>query len=124
VVGALTSTNLGEAMMHGVSINANAARHAIDSIRFSLFIAQVAMNAGDLNYDVFPHEMGHVLMDLIHAIGPRGTQQLMFGPFVAGPTEASAKRIKERPKTFDSPAGDHRQLELIHLRGGGLLDPF
>ena len=124
VVGGLTSTNLGEAMMHGVSINADPARHAIDEIRFSLFIVQAAMNAGDLNYDVLPHEMGHVLMDLIHAIGPRGTQQLMFGPFVAGPTEASAKRIKERPKTFDSPAGDHRQLELFHLRGGGLLDPF
>lgn len=124
VVGGLTSGNLGEAMMHGVSINANPARHAIDSIRFSLFIVQAAMNAGDLNYDVLPHEMGHVLMDLIHAIGPRGGQQLMFGPFVAGPAEASAKRIKERPKTFDRPAGDHRQLELIHLRGGVLLDPF
>ena len=81
VVGGLTSPNLGEAMMHGVSIDANAARHGIDSIRFSLFIIQAAMNAGDLNFDVLPHEMGHVLMDVIHAIGPRGTQQLMFGPF-------------------------------------------
>jgi hypothetical protein len=112
-------------MMHGVSLDADAARHAIDTIRFSLFIIRTSMNAGDRSYDVLPHEMGHVLMDLIHAIGPRGDEQLMWGgPYVPLPAESSNRRIKERPKTFDSPAGAHRQVELIHLRGGGLLVPF
>lgn len=125
VVGGFNPATDGEGMMHGVSIDADPARQAIDSIRFSVFIAQTSMNAGDFNFDVLPHEMGHVLMDLIHAIGPRGDEQLMWGgPYVRTPTEPSNKRIKERLKTFDSPAGAHRQIELIHLRGGGLLDPF
>jgi len=94
VVGGLTSTDLGEAMMHGVSINANSARHAIDSIRFSLVIVQAAMNAGDLNYDVFPHEMGHVLMDLIHAIGPRGAEQLICISVYDRLSEVAMARIK------------------------------
>ncbi len=114
----------GQAMLHGISLSAP--RAAIEPVRFSVFISQRAINAGDGNPASLPHEMGHVLMDVIHAVTGRFRQELMAdGGTSAAIAENATKRIKERLKNFDGRnAGAKRQLDLVHQRGGGLLDAF
>jgi hypothetical protein len=123
VVQAIASGDRGQAMMHGVSIDA--ARPAIAPVRFSVFVNARSMDPSDDDFVNLPHEMGHILMDLIHANGNRSDHQLMMGrgtTFLV--SEPASKRIKERPQTFDSPAGAHRQIQRIHQQAAGLLEPF
>ena len=112
----------GQAMMHGITIDP--ARPAIAPVRFSLFVIAATMDSTDANFATLPHEMGHVLMDLIHAIGDRRDQQLMRNGTSAAIAETATKRIKERPQQFDSPAGPHRQIDRIRQQGAGLLEPL
>jgi hypothetical protein len=123
VIQRFVTNERGQAMMDGASIDAR--RPAIAPVRFSLFAAARAMDGTDNNFVTLPHEMGHVLEDLIHATGARSAQQMMTdggtSPLVA---EAASKRIKERPQPFDSPAGSHRQIDRIHDKGNGLLESF
>lgn len=123
VVDTIASGDRGQAMMHGVNIDAQRAASA--EIRFSAFVNAVSMNSSDDDFVNLAHEMGHVLMDLIHATGTRSGQQLMMGQgttFLVA--EDASKRIKERPQRFDSPAGNHRQIDSIHTRAAGVLAAF
>jgi hypothetical protein len=121
VVQTIDSGDRGQAMMNGLTVDP--ARPGIAPVRFSLFVIAAAMNASDKNFATLPHEMGHVVMDVIHAIGDRRDQQLMRNGTSEDIAENATKRIKERPQRFDTPAGAHRQIDHIHQDGAGLLEP-
>ena len=123
VVQTIASGDRGQAMMHGGSIDPQ--RPAIEPVRFSVFVNARSMDSTDDDFVNLVHEMGHVLEDLIHATGARFNQQLMMGKgttFLV--SEPASKRIKERPQQFDSPAGLHRQIDRVHDKAKGLIEPF
>ncbi len=112
----------GQAMMDGASIDAK--RPAIAPVRFSVFVTAIVMDGTDANFASLPHEMMHVSEDLVHAVGGRFKNQLMRAGTSEVIEEPASKRIKERPKQFDSPAGNFRQIDRIHDKAKGLLESF
>jgi hypothetical protein len=123
VVGTLTSGNLGEAMMSGHRIDPQ--RSAIAKVKFSAFVVQSAMDGTDVNPTAYPHECGHVAMELVHAVEPAGRhRQLMTDQPVDSVAVDGTKRIKETPQRFDRPAGNFRQLQEVNANGATLLEPF
>ena len=123
VVQAIDSGDRGQAMMHGVTIDPS--RPAVDRVRFSVFVNQASMDASDNDFVNLAHEMGHVLMDMIHATGNRSQFQLMMGrgtDFLVA--ENHSKRIKELGQQFDTPAGLHRQIDRIPLMARAIVTDF
>ena len=70
----------------------------------------------------FPHECGHVAMELVHATG-RANQLMTSGTTPADAVTAT-KRIREQPQTFNRPAGNFRQMQRLRTDGAPLIDAF
>lgn len=120
VAGTLSSGNRGEAMMSGHQIDP--LRRAIAPIRFSAFLAQITMDGTDSNPFSFPHECGHVSMEVIHATGR--ANQLMTSGTTGADNVAGTKRIREGLQAFDGPARSFRQMPRLRTEGAILLDGF
>jgi hypothetical protein len=115
-----TSGDRGLAMMSGHQIDP--ARSAIDPVKFSAFLAQRTMDGTDGNPFSFPHECGHVAMELVHATGR--ANQLMTGGTTPADAVTATKRIREQTQTFDRPAGAFRQMQRLRTDGAPLIDAF
>ena len=130
VIRATTDGNRGEAMMDGHSIVAPADQHGVPGVRFSLFVIQSAMNAGDNDPLVLSHEMGHVAAEVLHAgnadtkKGPKTEQQQLMHANVTGNNAVgSSKRIRNAGVKYDnSGAGNFNFIERIRSEGAGLLE--
>ena len=80
------------------------------------------MDGSDNNPFSLPHEMGHVMMELVHAIG--APAQLMRGGTSATNMVDGSKRIRDGNVTFDGPAGQFNPAARLRSEGGPLLEPW
>lgn len=121
VVEQMTGGNRGEAMMSNHRIDP--LRSSKTKIKWSAFVAKRAMNAGDANPFSFPHEVGHVVAEVVHAQG--AAQQLMTdgGTSAANAVDAS-KRIRDDVVTYDAPADDFNLIRRLRTEGRDLLEPW
>lgn len=115
----LSAGNRGEAMMSNHLVDP--ARSSISQVKWSAFLAAHAMNAGDGNPFSFPHEVGHVAAEVVHATASRN--QLMTG---GGTSETNAvggtKRIRDDAVHYDSPPGDFNIVSRLRAAGSPLLE--
>jgi len=118
VVERMTGGNRGEAMMSNHRVDPS--RPSITQVKWSAFLASRAMNAGDANPFSFPHEVGHVVGEVVHATG---AAQLMTG---AGTDPANAvgasKRIRDGAVAYDSPVGNFNLVQRLRTEGAPLLE--
>jgi hypothetical protein len=118
------TTNNGEAMMSGHTVNA--AKRAGPQVKCSFFGDSSFGNAGDQFPFGIPHEVGHVITDLIHPAQAADHRQLM-NHFLS-PTHAvnGHKRIRDANIQFDGPAGNFNQIARIRSEDAqmGLLEDF
>lgn len=105
VVQSFTTGERGQAMFRGSFYAAG--KQALDQIYNSAFSQGVCMDGTDNNPFSAPHEMGHDLLDLVHATGDRN--QLMASGTSGTNALNGTKRIKETAQSFDSPAGSYVQ---------------
>jgi len=119
VVGTLDTPNRGQAMMPG-SIYA-AGKQAIATVTRSAFVNANTMDGGVNNPYTCPHEMGHVLLDAIHA---NDATQMMKGGTSGTNVVGGTKRIAQTAVAFDDPAINIDQEARLRLLGAIALTPF
>jgi hypothetical protein len=118
VVQQTTGGNRGEAMMSGHRVDPN--RSAIDPVKFSAFLAMIAMDGTDGNPFSFPHEVGHVAGEVIHA--QSANNQLMRSGTTGANAVTATKRIRDGGVTYDRPAGSFNLIDRIRAEGSSLLE--
>lgn len=119
VIGAHTSGDRGQAMMPGIFYAAG--RQALIQVTRSAFLAQFTMDGTDTNPYSAPHEVGHVMLDAIHATD--ATQLMRNGTSVDHATGGS-KRYSDQPVAFDEPAINILQEQRIRASGAKALLNF
>ena len=108
-------------MMDGHSIVVPADQHGVPGVRFSLFVIQSAMNAGDNDPLVLSHEMGHVAAEVLHAKTEK--HQLMHAQVTGNNAVGASKRVRNGGVAYDnSGAGNFNFIERIRAEGAGLLE--
>lgn len=112
--------NRGEAMMSGHRIDPN--RSAINQVKFSAFVIVTTMDSSDTNPYSFPHEVGHVAGELVHALG--ANRQLMRGGTSGNNSVGASKRIRDGAVNYDSPAGNFNLVDRIRVEGAPLLEAW
>ncbi|MBK8810118.1 MAG: hypothetical protein IPN69_05225 [Acidobacteria bacterium] len=121
VVEQLTGGNRGEAMMSNHRIDPQ--RASVTKIKWSAFLIRRTMNAGDANPFSFPHEVGHVTAEVVHATG--AANQLMTDGGTSGANAVGgSKRIRDGDVTYDAPAGDFNLVRRLRTEGAPLLESW
>lgn len=119
VVERVTGGNRGEAMMSNHRVDPQ--RASVSKIKWSAFLIKTTMNAGDGNPFSFPHEVGHVTAEVVHASG--APNQLMTDGGTSGANAVGAtKRIRDGDVTYDSPSGDFNLIRRLRTEGAPLLE--
>ena len=125
VADALSAGNRGEAMMSNHRIDP--ARPSIRGVRFAAFLAVIAMDGSDNNYASFPHEVGHVSAEVVHAPvlnAPTMCQMMIDGGTPVVDAADGAKRIRDGAVRYDGPPGDFNFIQRIRAEGSSLLEPW
>lgn len=118
VVTQLTSGDRGQAMMSGHIINPG--RRAIDTVKWSAFLVAIAMDGTNNNPFSFPHEVGHVTGELVHAQG--AVNQLMRSGTSAANAVDGSKRLRDGNVTYGNPAGNFNLVNRLRAEGAPLLE--
>ncbi|MCP4626509.1 MAG: hypothetical protein GY850_23820 [bacterium] len=113
VIESFTSGDRGQAMFRGSFYAAG--KQALDQIYNSAFSQGICMDGSDNNPFSAPHEMGHDLLDAVHATGDRN--QLMASGTSGTNVLNGTKRIKDTAQTFDSPATSYVQQTQMSTNG-------
>jgi hypothetical protein len=118
VVQQMTGGNRGEAMMSNHRIDPQ--RRSITKIKWSAFLRASTMDSSNKNPFSFPHEVGHVTAEVVHAKGAAG-QLMTSGTSVKSEVDAT-KRIRDGTVTYDGPAGDFDINARLRSEGLPLLE--
>lgn len=118
VVDTVTGGNRGEAMMSNHRIDPQ--RPSTTKVKWSAFLISSTMNAGDGNPFSFPHEVGHVSGEVVHATGANA--QLMRNGTSGTNAVGGSKRIRDGAVTYDAPASDFNLITRIRTEGANLLE--
>lgn len=125
VVQNVTAGNRAEAMMSGHRVDPN--RPAVSQIKNAAFLTQATMDATNGNPFVLPHEVGHVVGEVIHApaAAPPNNAQIMEanGTEVANSVNAS-KRIRDGSVNYGAPAGNANIVSRLRVEGAPLLESW
>ncbi len=117
VIDTFQTGERGQAMFRGSFYAAG--KQAIDAAVNAAFSRGVCMDGTDANPYSAPHELGHTLLDAVHATGD--PNQLMAGGTSGAPVTTGTKRIKDTVQTFDSPAVSAVQETRIRANGADML---
>jgi hypothetical protein len=125
VVQQVTAGNRAEAMMSNHRIDPN--RSSITQVKNSAFMIASTMDSTDNNPFVLPHEIGHVVGELVHApaAAPPNNAEVMErqGTEVVNAPNAS-KRIRDGAVRYDGPVGDFNLISRLRIEGAPLLEPW
>lgn len=125
VVQQVTAGNRAEAMMSNHRIDPQ--RSSITQVKNSAFMIASTMDGTDTNPFVLPHEIGHVVGELVHApaAAPPNNAEVMErqGTEVNNAANAS-KRIRDGAVRYDGPVGDFNLIARMRIEGAPLLEPW
>jgi hypothetical protein len=96
-----------------------AAFQPIASVIRSIIVVTVSSGSGDANPFSMPHEIGHVTMDLDHALN--ANRQLMKSGTSGANAVDGTKRIRDGNVQFDDP-GTFNPFARLRSEGGVLLE--
>jgi hypothetical protein len=113
------SGNRGEAMIPGTFYAAG--KQAIAQVTMSAFVIASTMDGTANEPFVIGHEVGHTLLDAIHATQ---VNQMMHGAVPSANAESATKRIHETAEGFDDPPINIQQEPRMRANGAGVLLPF
>lgn len=130
VVQQVTAGNRAEAMMSNHRIDPN--RASITQVKNSAFMTATTMDATNDNPFVLPHEIGHVVGELVHApaAAPPNNAEVMDrrGTEVTNAANAS-KRIRDGAVRYDAPRvnslpADFNLIDRMRIEGAPLLEAW
>jgi hypothetical protein len=123
VIRATSDGNRGEAMMHGHSVNTNAATHGKPDVAFSLFVIPQTMDGTDSDPLVLSHETSHVVGDVLHATA--ATHQLMHAQVTGNQSVGGSKRIRNSAVAYDnSTAAGFNLIKRLRSETAAVLEPW
>jgi len=118
VVNSFSTGERGQAMFRGSFYPAG--KQGIDKITNAAFSIATCMDGSASNPFSAPHELGHALVDAVHATGDRN--QLLASGTSAANVVTGTKRYKDTTQSFDSPAISFVQPTRIRANGSDFLD--
>jgi hypothetical protein len=97
-------------------------RRSISKIKWSAFLRANTMDSTNSNPFSFPHEVGHVTAEVVHAQGAAG--QLMTSGTSGTSVVGGTKRIRDGAVTYDAPAADFNIVNRLRSEGSPLLESW
>jgi len=120
VVDTLSAGNGGEAMMSGHRVDP--ARRAISQVKWSAFIIQSMMDNSNADPFAFPHEVGHVVGEVVHTDDVENFQ-LMNQNYLGSPSAVGLrKRIRDAAAIYTLPAGNFNLVDRLRSEGRPVME--
>ncbi len=120
VVDTLSAGSGGEAMMSGHRVDA--ARRAISKVKWSAFIIASMMDNTNADPFAFPHEVGHVVGEVVHTDDVEDFQ-LMNQNYLGSPNAIGLrKRIRDATAIYTNPVGNFNLVSRLRREGAPVME--
>jgi len=120
VVDTLSAGNGGEAMMSGHRVDP--ARRAISKVKWSAFIIASMMDNTNADPYAFPHEVGHVVGEVVHTDDVENFQ-LMNQNYLGSPNAVNLrKRIRDGAAVYTAPVGNFNLVDRLRREGAPVME--
>jgi len=120
VVDTLSAGNGGEAMMSGHRVDP--ARRAISQVKWSAFIIASMMDNTNADPFAFPHEVGHVVGEVVHTDDVENFQ-LMNQNYLGSPNAVDLrKRIRDGTAIYTFPVGNFNLVNRLRREGRPVME--